>query len=278
MMALNGTVVQSGLRYFGGKAKLARSIIPYLPDHHCWVDLFGGAANMTIAREQPSKVEVFNDKDGDLVNFYMVLRKQKEKLLEDLASLPTSRYLYETWLREEMPKDPYERAVRYFYMLRQSIIPMPNQPSGWRAGKVKNAAADYQSSIAKLDAFEKRFRKVMIECLDFREVIKRYDGPDVFFFVDPPYVGRENCYKGGFREEDHAELAEMLKHIEGKCLVTYYGDPLVLELYKEWNYVTIEAKVGAVVKASLGQKRRMETEYLFMNYVPKRSEQQISFF
>lgn len=67
-MALKNNVVQTGLRYFGGKAKLAHSIIPYLPDHHCWVDLFGGAANMTIARE-PSKVEVFNDKDGDLINF-----------------------------------------------------------------------------------------------------------------------------------------------------------------------------------------------------------------
>ncbi|MCM3130545.1 DNA adenine methylase (plasmid) [Paenibacillus urinalis] len=275
-MALKNNVVQTGLRYFGGKAKLAHSIIPYLPDHHCWVDLFGGAANMTIARE-PSKVEVFNDKDGDLINFYMMLRQQKEQLIEDLASLPTSRFLYETWLREEMPEDPYERAVRYFYLLRQSIIPMPNQPSGWRAGRVKNCASDYQSSILKLDSFEKRFRNVMIECLDYREIIKRYDGPEVFFFIDPPYVGRENCYKGGFRQEDHVELAEMLKHIEGKCLVTYYGDPLVLELYKDWNYVTLEAKVGSVVKASEGQKRRTETEYLFMNYSPTMSGQ-ISFF
>lgn len=265
------------LRYFGSKAMLAKKINLFVPKHHCWVDVFGGTGSLTIARE-PSKVEVFNDKDGDLVNFYLMLRKHKEQMIEDLASLPTSRLLFERWQREPLPDDPYERAIRYYYLIRQSVIPTPNQPSGFRCSKVKNSALDYQNAVAKLDAFERRFKSVLIECLDFREVISRYDGPDVFFAVDPPYVGREDCYKGGFRYEDHVELANLLRHIEGKCLVTYYGDPLVLELYQGWHCVKLDAKVGAVVKASLGQKRRVETEYLFMNYVPERAEQQISFF
>ncbi|MEF3304175.1 DNA adenine methylase [Paenibacillus sp. GYB003] len=271
---MKDALVRSGLsciRWFGGKKWLAKSILPYIPSHHCWVDVFGGGAHMTVAR-QPSKVEVFNDKDCDLINFYLVLRDHKEQLIEALESLPTSRFLYEKWLSEELPGDSFERAVRWFYLLRHSIIPTPNQLSGWRAGKVKNSAVDYQNAVAKLDAFEKRFRSVMIECLDFREIIERYDGPDVFFFIDPPYVGRESFYKGDFKHEDHAELAYMLRHIEGKCLVTYFGDPIILELYRDWDYVTLETKVGSVRKASLGQKRRVETEYLFMNYKSESSE------
>jgi DNA adenine methylase len=56
-------------------------------------------------------------------------------------------------------------------------------------------------------------------------------------------------------------------------MVTYYGDPMILELYKDWHCVTFEAKVGTVAKAELGQTRRVETEYVFMNYVPEESGQ-----
>jgi DNA adenine methylase len=73
-------------------------------------------------------------------------------------------------------------------------------------------------------------------------------------------------------------LAEMLNNIEGKCMVTYYGDPEILELYKGWHYVTVQAKVGSVKKASLGQSSREETEYLFMNYIPDDSGRQIPLF
>ncbi|MFX3639870.1 MAG: hypothetical protein ACE3L7_14640 [Candidatus Pristimantibacillus sp.] len=65
----------------------------------------------------------------------------------------------------------------------------------------------------------------------------------------------------------------MLHNIKGKCMVTYYGDPLILDLYKDWHCVTFDARVGAVVKAELGQTRKLETEFVFMNYTPDNSGQ-----
>ncbi|MFP7486460.1 DNA adenine methylase [Priestia filamentosa] len=147
------------------------------------------------------------------------------------------------------------------------MIPANNVKSGWRSGKVKSTAYDYQNAVSRLDQFEKRLRSVMIECLDFREIIQRYDSPNTFFYIDPPYVGREAYYKGGFTEQDHIELAELLQNIKGKALISYYPDPLILSLYKNWNIESAEAVTGSgVCKAENGQKRRKAEELFIMNY------------
>ncbi len=266
--------IPSVLRWFGGKHFLAPELIPLIPEHHCWVDVFGGGGHMTVAKKR-SRVEVFNDKDQELINFLLVLRERRSELISALASLPTSRFLFEKWQREALPEDPFERAVRFFYCLRQCIIPANGVKSGWRSGKIKNTANDYQNAVDKLEAFEERFRRVMIECLDYKEIIKRYDSPGSFLYVDPPYVNREHFYKFAF--DEHERLAEMLHHLQGKCMVSYYGDPLILELYSDWHCTTFKSKVGTVAKAELGQTRRDEVEYVFTNYKPTGSGQ-LSFF
>lgn len=257
----------SPLRWFGGKHFLAKHIVPLFPKHHCFVDTFGGGAHISVAKPQ-SPVEIFNDIDSELIHFLMTLRSQKTELLQALRSFPTSRQLYNEMLKSAAPANPVERAARWYYLLRQRIIPANGVPSGFRYGKVKNSAIDYQNSVVRLDSFEQRFRSILIESLDFREVIKRYDGPDTFFFIDSPYVDKEHFYLGGFNKKDHIDLAELLHSIQGKCLVTYYGHPLVLDLYKDFHIRTVEARVGAVVKAEQGQERRSETEFFFMNYDP----------
>ncbi len=229
---------------------------------------------MTVAKKQ-SRVEVFNDKDHDLVNFLLILRERRSELTEALESLPTSRYLFEKWQREKLPEDPFECAVRWFYCLRQCIIPANGIKSGWRSGKIKNSANDYQNALSKMEAFEERFRRVMIECLDYKDILNRYDAPGSFFYVDPPYVHKEHYYKFAF--DEHVQLAGMLHQIKGKCMVSYYGDPLILELYKDWHCTTLSSKVGAVTKAALDQTRRNETEYVFTNYNPE-NRGQLSFF
>ncbi|MGN5650356.1 DNA adenine methylase [Bacillus sp. Brlt_9] len=258
--------VHSPIRWFGGKYYLAKDIIPLMPKHHCYVEPFGGGGHVLTQKEE-SKVEVWNDIDSSLINFLMTLRGRKEDLTKALETLPTSRFLTELWLKEPMPEDSFEKAVRWYYLLRQTIVPTNNQKSGWRAGKIKNTAFDFQNSIQRLNDFEKRIRRVMIECLDFRELIRKYDSPETFFFIDPPYVGREGMYKGGFEEKDHRELAELLRNIEGKALVSYYPDPLIEELYGDWRSNSVKALVGCnVTKASLGQKKKVETELFLMNY------------
>lgn len=269
---------KSVLRYFGGKGWLAKHLISLFPEDHTYstfVDLFGGGGHVITQKARTTRVEVFNDKDADLVNFLLVLGGPKrEELKRLLRSLPTSRYLFEKWQDEWFngirPVNDVERAVRYYYIQRMKIVPHPNEKSGFRASKTKNTATDFQNSIKNLDEFACRFKSIVIEQKDFRDIIAIYDSPKTFFHCDPPYPNKEHLYKGGFKRQDHIDLAHLLSKIQGKAMVTYYADPLIFELYSSWRMETVDAAVGGVTKGELGQKRNWKTEHIFMNYLEER--------
>lgn len=255
-------MTRSPLIWFGGKSKLARDIIRLMPAHTCYVEPFGGAAHV-IAAKSPVPFEVYNDIDGEVVNFLLIVRAETERFVVEADSLPYSRKLYETWKFEPWPQDDFTRAVRWFYLNRSGIAKgNADRTTGWRHSPEVNVARAYHNAIADIQTFVERMRNVQIECRDFREIIRVYDSPDTMFYVDPPYIGRESCYAGGFADIDHLELSEMLKGIKGKAIVSYYDDPLLLELYPKWHrdYLT-----GYVQSVGGSGPRRAE-ELLLMNY------------
>ncbi|MFB8424761.1 DNA adenine methylase [Priestia megaterium] len=257
--------IHSPILWFGGKYYLAKELISLMPKHHCYVEPFGGGGHV-LTQKEPSKVEVYNDLDENLINFLLTLRSSREKLLSALESLHTSRKLFNQWSKEPLPEDSFERAVRWYYNLRHMLIPNNSEiRSGFRSGKKKSVAVDFQNSVVRLQQFEKRLRTVNIEMLDFKDCIRRYDSEQTLFFIDPPYVGRESMYKGGWTEDTHRELAELLRNIKGKALVTYYPDPLIDEIYKGWRRHEKEAYVGTVARGE-GHKKKKETELFLMNY------------
>ena len=118
--------------------------------------------------------------------------------------------------------------------------------------------------MATCEPLIERFREAQIECLDFSKLIPKYDTAETLFYCDPPYVGTEGYYSGGFGEPEHRELARLLQGIEGKAMVSYYPHPLVDELYPGWRRISWEAcKYSEKVK---GGKRQRATELLLMNY------------
>ncbi|MFP7486469.1 DNA adenine methylase [Priestia filamentosa] len=109
--------VHTPLRWFGGKFFLSKEIISRIPAHHCYVEPFAGSSQV-LTQKTASKVEVINDIDESLINFLMTLRGQKEELIQSLMTLPTSRAIAERWMNEPLPEDPFEQAVRFYYLLR----------------------------------------------------------------------------------------------------------------------------------------------------------------
>lgn len=237
--------VRSPLIWFGGKGIVAHQIISRMPRHKTYIEPFGGAAHV-IAQKPRVPHEVYNDIDGQVVNFLMMVREDPERMQEACESIPYARELYERWKKEPPPNDPFERAVRFFYMNRSGISrgnadAVPN--TGWRHStkSSQNPAGGYQSACKLFQTFADRMKNVMIEHSDYRTVIEKYDSPEAFFYIDPPYVGREKWYAGGFTEQDHRDLAAMLKSIKGKAIVSYYDDPLLLEIYPEWRRETFDS-------------------------------------
>lgn len=172
-----------------------------MPQHKCYVEPFGGGASV-ISEKAPVSYEVFNDVDGDLINFLMVLRENPHVLAGKCITLPYFRQLCNEWKWAEKLEDLMERAIRWFYLNRSAITAGNNHRSEWRHSSATNPARDYRTACERLVDFAERFYTVQIECRDFREIIECYDSSDTLFYWDPPYIVRENRYKGRFREND----------------------------------------------------------------------------
>jgi DNA adenine methylase len=212
-----------------------------------------------------SKVEVVNDINANLVNFLLIAQQNPEELAQRLV-LPYSRWLWRKWKSEPLPEDPMERAIRWFYIMRGSFS---GKLTSWRSGRKKNCARDYLGAIRRIKDFSERLQGVIIECLDFRECIRRYDGPDTLFYCDPPYVGAPKDYYGlTFTEQDHRNLAELLHNIQGKVVLSYAPHPLVYELYRGWRMESKEVPCHSegITRAHPRQTRRKMTELLIMNF------------
>lgn len=109
-------------------------------------------------------------------------------------------------------------------------------------------------------------------CRDFEEVIDFYDTKDTLFFLDPPYVGYEDIYAGGFTREDHIRLRNRLDKIKGKAMICYYPDPLIDELYSDW-YRAEYRTASQIETRGEGEKCPVRTELILMNYKPRIDEQ-----
>ncbi len=213
--------------HMGGKAKLTRYLLPLIPPHVCYVEPFAGAASLFFNKE-PSLIEVLNDSNGDLINFFRVLRDRPWELVARLLWQPYSRAASRAAVIEG---DPLERAAVWFF-LKQGSFGGQGPGNGLATSVVsQNCARGFARKVEGLASLAYRLRDATIEDLDAVEIIKRYDRPTTFFYCDPPYVNGT----GRWPEEEHRRLAAALASLKGKALLNYYEAPLVRELYAGWR-------------------------------------------
>lgn len=170
----------------------------------------------------------------------MVNISDPERLRLACEAIPYSRQLFERWKKDPMPEEPFEKAVRFFYLNHSAIgkgnsVEVPQ--TGWRHSTVsgQSPANGYLSACKLIPEFAEEMKGVMIEHTDFRTIIEKYDDHHTLFYVDPPYVGREKYYAGGFTELDHRDLSDLLHAVQGKVVLSYYDDQLVKELYPNFT-------------------------------------------
>lgn len=218
------------MNYPGAKARLAPWIIEHLPEHNTYVEVFGGSAAVLVHKPE-SINEVYNDVDDDLVEFFKVLRDRRDELLDWLRHTPYSRTLYnefaDAYHEGVRANDPVVRAGRYWYLVQAGFNGDLTKRNSFststsaRGYPCDSQARNYHRSRERLEAFAERFQAVTVECLDWREVIDRYDSATTAFYVDPPYpaVRSEGYYP--HHDLDHAALVERLANIEGEAVVSY---------------------------------------------------------
>ena len=230
------------LRYYGGKFKIADWVISNFPDHITYVEPFAGGSSVMLCKE-PSKAEVLNDLDENVINYFRILRERPLDLKRLIDFTPFSRG--EVYLACEPTDDPLERARRFHVRSWQTMHGAPHMGrNGWRfkrGGRHDRTPAVDWNDTARLPAIAARLKEVMIEHDDALAVIRRFDAPSTLFYCDPPYVRAsrsDRWARCGYRlemdDEGHRALAELLHQVKGMAVISGYQSELYDRLYRGW--------------------------------------------
>lgn len=217
-------------------------------------------------------METYNDIDGEVANFFRVLRDQKERIIEAIGLTPFSRE--ELSLAVSEPSNGFsdlERARRFFVRARQTRTGLAQTASSGRWATCRDtsragmggAVSRWLGSVEGLPQVTGRLLRVQIENRPAIEVIKQYDSERTLFYCDPPYPhesrGDKNAYGYEMHEKEHNELARLLHEVKGLVAISGYHCRLMDEAYDGWRCVEEPTKICHSVK----QARQ---EVLWMNY------------
>lgn len=228
--------------WMGGKSLLAKRIIERIPAHCCYVEPFAGAA-WVLFKKPESKVEVINDINRDVVTLYRCLQWHLEEFVRYFKWVLVAREEFER-LKKADPDTltDIQRAARFYYLQQSCFGGRISSPSfGYgctRGPKLNLLRIEEQLSAAHL-----RLSRVYVECLPYADIISRYDGPETFFYLDPPYWDCEAYYgKGIFSREDFSQLATQLANIKGQFLLSLNDTPGVREAFKNFALEAVQTK------------------------------------
>jgi site-specific DNA-adenine methylase len=278
--------LQPVLKWHGGKAGLAQDIIALMPPHGTFVEPFAGSAAVLLAKP-PAATECLNDRNADLMNFYTVI--QDPRTLEcflvaaralglDPAPPPEPgapdavRTVWEAAVAGlTSEQDPVQRAVWFFAKARLSMSGRGNNAAPPpKNGRLRRGMDERRSSwltaLDHLPAVHARLQGVRLTCRPALEVIRRWDGPETVFFLDPPYVAgtraSANVYEHEMGDAAHRELLDLLRTVKGRVVLSGYGNALYDSLLAGWSRHTFDvANHGAC-----GPTKRRMTEVVWANF------------
>lgn len=253
------------LSYVGGKSRLAKRIVELLPEHTAYVEPFSGGAQVFFYKT-PSKIEVLNDLDGELVNFYRICQSHHAELIRYMHFLVLSRKWF-THLQRTPPTSltDIQRAARYLYLQKVAFgARVRSQSYGYF---VTSPNRFTPQKIPKLiEEAHGRLANTQIECGPYEEVIARYDRPTTAFFLDPPYFGVK-LYRHNLERQEFHLLRDRLRSIKGKFLMSLNDTPEVREIFSCFEILPVRTTYSIQQKGP-----RQHQELLIANYRIQDSE------
>ncbi|WP_337052040.1 DNA adenine methylase [Serratia fonticola] len=251
-------IVSPIIPWVGGKRKLARNILPLFPQHTCYVEPFCGGAVLFFCKEQ-SRVEVLNDINGDLINFYRVVKHHLEEFVRQFKWALSSRQVFE-WEKLTAPETltDIQRAARFYYLQNMAfgarVAGQTFGTSTTSAPRLNLLRLEESLSTAHL-----RLSRTNIEHLDWVTCIKKYDRPHTLFYLDPPYWGTQG-YGVEFGLEQYSLMAELATSIKGKMIISVNDIPEMHSVFEGMPMTRVE------LTYSLGDNRQQANELIVRNF------------
>lgn len=265
--------------WYGGKFSHLDWLRPLLPRCHHYCEPFAGSAAILLNRE-PSPVETYNDLDGEVCNFFRVLRDDKEKLVELIGLTPFSREEFALACNLGNGLSDIERARRFYTRARQVRTGLAQTASVGRWANCKNTSRAGMSGVVSrwlggvkaLPEIAERLLRVQIENRPAIDLIKLYDSKDTLFYCDPPYVhvtrGDSKAYVHEMTDEQHTELAKVLNAVKGKVAFSNYDCPLMDKLYPSNKWQKFKSP-----EMTIHSTKGKRSEVLWTNYDPSKNNQ-----
>ena len=263
--------------YFGGKFTWLDHLYENFPsDFTHLVDLFAGSMCVSL-NYRGNVIRTANEINGEITNFFEVLRNHEEELFRWLRLTPCSETEYlNCWDKTD---DKIEQARRFYVRVRQSFFGLgaQRQNKGFHLAK-QHVNAQGGETVSRWKNGVEKLYEVAMEIRDnfqilnrhYSEVIDRIDFPKAFFYCDPPYPeecrGSKNDYRFEFTNADHEALAERLHRIEGYAMVSGYECPLMDRLYGDWRKVKFPIKRNNIRSAVVNGSGTLMQEVVWMNY------------
>ncbi len=260
---IRGHPTSPPIAWVGGKRSILAEILGRFPlEFERYVEVFGGSG-VVLFGKQTSPFEVWNDRHGDLYNFYHCVKYRHLELLQELRFLPLASREEFKLLKAFLEGNPFPAAhftTEQEVAERHFTVPEADELTAiltqrCTMGDVHRAAAffklnrlsygagmtsfssqpcDLRRFYGQIYTAHDRLSDVLLENKDFEGILQQYDKPGTFFYLDPPYYMAEDCYAVSFQNEDHHRLYELLHNTQSKWLLSYNDDPFVRELYKNY--------------------------------------------
>jgi DNA adenine methylase len=257
--------------WYGGKFSHLEWLLPRLPKAHHYCEPYSGSAAVLLNRE-PSPVETYNDIDGDVVNFFRVLRNRHDELIRSIALTPFSREEFHVAINgPTQGVSDLERARRFYIRARQARTGLAQTATLGRWANCKNTSRAGMSGVVSrwlggveaLQDIAKRLLRVQIENRPAIDIIRLYDDDKTVFYCDPPYMhetrGDTKAYGFEMTSDQHWELAETLQLCKGLVAISGYRCTSMDKWYRGWK------RFDAPVRA-IHSTKQLRQECLWTNY------------
>jgi DNA adenine methylase len=249
--------MKSALTYYGGKQKLVSTILPMFPEHVLYSEPFAGGAALLFAKE-PSEIEVINDTNTELINFYKVIQQDYVSLASKIKITLHSRRQHKD--ASVIYNNPHlfnslDRAWAVWVLASQGFASIIDGSWGYDKSKNTTTKKIINKGIAFTEDYAIRLQNVQIECADALYIIKSRDCKDAFFYCDPPYFNSDCGHYGGYSEYDFEQLLKLLSRLQGKFLLSSYPSALLDRYIADngWMQVSVEQRVS--VNKGAGKKK-----------------------
>lgn len=260
--------VTTPITYYGGKQKLSSIIVERLPSHNLYAEPFlGGGA--VFFNKPKSPVEVVNDTNRELINFYRQVQQDFVSLEKEIQISLHSRDLHrKARVINENPDmfSEIKRAWAVWVLAQQSFSGMLDGSWGYDIKKNTTSTKIMHKRESFTIDLALRLQDVQIECADALNIIRSRDTKESLFYCDPPYYNSDCGHYDGYSLEDFRTLLEVLSNIKGRFLLSSYPSDILTKFTKEhgWSQLQIEQKVSVANKTSSPGKAK--TEVLTANY------------